>query len=159
MATTRGFLGRRKERDPRLPPGQYDVGAGWPVLTAEATPRVDAEKWSVTVDGLVDTPKTWSLRELRLLPPSVYAGDVVAVHTGGGSSDPARRLVWLVAARLRYARKWRSHPGLLAASLRAASVVNLGANALRALAGRGVRPLAVLRGELRLIAAAERAAA
>ncbi|NQX15585.1 glycosyltransferase family 2 protein [Rathayibacter sp. VKM Ac-2857] len=90
--------------------------------------------------------------------PSVFAGDVVAVHTGGGSSDPARRLVWLVAARLRYARKWRSHPGLLAASLRAASVVNLGANALRALAGRGVRPLAVFRGELRLIAAAETAA-
>ena len=62
VATTRGFLGRRKERDPRLPPGQYDVGAGWPVLTAEATPRVDADKWSVTVDGLVDTPKTWTLR-------------------------------------------------------------------------------------------------
>ena len=81
VATTRGFLGRRKERDPRLPPGQYDVGAGWPVLTAEATPRVDAEKWSVTVDGLVDTPRTWSLRELRLLPPSVYAGDIHCVTT------------------------------------------------------------------------------
>ncbi|WP_433034823.1 sulfite oxidase-like oxidoreductase [Actinomycetospora sp. CA-053990] len=81
VATTRGFLGRRKERDPRLPPGQYDVGAGWPVLTAEATPRVDADKWSVTVDGLVDTPTTWTLRELRLLPPSVYAGDIHCVTT------------------------------------------------------------------------------
>src|SRR3954452_20957176 len=40
-ATTRGFLGvRRAERGPRLPHGQYDVGAGWPVLTAEATPRI-----------------------------------------------------------------------------------------------------------------------
>jgi DMSO/TMAO reductase YedYZ molybdopterin-dependent catalytic subunit len=81
VATTRGFFGRRTERDPRLPPGQYDVGAGWPVLTAEATPRVDAEKWSVTVDGLVETPTTWSLRELRLLPPSVYAGDIHCVTT------------------------------------------------------------------------------
>jgi len=32
--TTRGFFGRRRERDPRLPPGQYDVGSGWPVLRA-----------------------------------------------------------------------------------------------------------------------------
>ena len=32
---TRGFLGRSKNRDPRLPPGQYDVGSDWPVLTAE----------------------------------------------------------------------------------------------------------------------------
>lgn len=90
--------------------------------------------------------------------PSVFTGGVVAVHAGGGSSDPARRLVWLLTARLRYARKWRASPGALAASLRAASVVNLGANAVRALAGRTVRPLATFRGELRLIAAAETAA-
>ena len=33
MATvTRGFLGRRREHDPRLPPGQYDTGNEWPVL-------------------------------------------------------------------------------------------------------------------------------
>ena len=32
---TRGFLGRRRTAsDPRLPPGQYDVGGDWPVLTA-----------------------------------------------------------------------------------------------------------------------------
>ena len=46
---TRGFLGRRRERDPRLPPGQHDVGRDWPVLTAEPTPRVSPETWSVTV--------------------------------------------------------------------------------------------------------------
>src|SRR4051812_35671466 len=29
---TRGFLGRRRTAsDPRLPPGQYDVGGDWPV--------------------------------------------------------------------------------------------------------------------------------
>ena len=81
MATTRGFLGRRRERDPRLPPGQYDVGSGWPVLTAEATPRVDADRWSMTVDGLVDTPTTWTLRELQQLPGSTYAGDIHCVTT------------------------------------------------------------------------------
>ena len=36
---TRGFFGRaHAARDPRLPPGQYDVGKDWPVLTAEVTP-------------------------------------------------------------------------------------------------------------------------
>jgi DMSO/TMAO reductase YedYZ molybdopterin-dependent catalytic subunit len=78
---TRGFLGRRRERDPRLPPGQYDVGSGWPVLTAEATPRVDPERWSMTVDGLVDSPTTWTLRELQQLPESTYAGDIHCVTT------------------------------------------------------------------------------
>ncbi len=39
---TRGFLGRaRPPRDERLPPGQYNVGKDWPVLTAEVTPRLD----------------------------------------------------------------------------------------------------------------------
>ncbi|KQQ05645.1 MULTISPECIES: glycosyltransferase family 2 protein [unclassified Rathayibacter] len=90
--------------------------------------------------------------------PSVFAGDVVAVHRGGVSSDPARRLVWLLTSRLRYARKWRSSPAALAGALRAASVVNLAANALRALAGRRVRPVMTFRRELRLIDAAVTAA-
>ena len=37
---TKGFLRRdRAAKDPRLPPGQYDTGADWPVLSAEPTPR------------------------------------------------------------------------------------------------------------------------
>ena len=44
---TRGFLGRgRAGHDPRLPPGQYDTGRQWPVLTAE----VDAEARHRDVD-------------------------------------------------------------------------------------------------------------
>jgi DMSO/TMAO reductase YedYZ molybdopterin-dependent catalytic subunit len=88
MAVTRGFTGRRRqaERDPRLPPGQYDVGASWPVLTAESTPRVDPERWSLTVDGLVANPTSWSLRELKALAsdPSgrdTYRGDIHCVTT------------------------------------------------------------------------------
>jgi hypothetical protein len=35
---TRGFTGRgRANRDDRLPPGKYDTGAQWPVLSAEVT--------------------------------------------------------------------------------------------------------------------------
>jgi DMSO/TMAO reductase YedYZ molybdopterin-dependent catalytic subunit len=79
---TRGFSGRgRAERDPRLPPGQYDTGDRWPVLTAEVTPRLDTATWSFTVDGLVAKPTTWSWDEIRALPPSTYSGDIHCVTT------------------------------------------------------------------------------
>ena len=40
MPVTRGFFRKRPESPAgRLPPGQYDTGGSWPVLTAEATPR------------------------------------------------------------------------------------------------------------------------
>jgi DMSO/TMAO reductase YedYZ molybdopterin-dependent catalytic subunit len=86
MAITRGFLGRRRqsERDPRLPPGQYDVGRSWPVLTAEATARIDAERWSLSIDGLVANPTSWSLRELKALAGTeedTYRGDIHCVTT------------------------------------------------------------------------------
>ena len=86
MAITRGFLGRRRqsERDPRLPPGQYDVGKSWPVLTAEPTAKIDPERWSLSVDGLVANPTTWSLRELKALAGTdedTYRGDIHCVTT------------------------------------------------------------------------------
>ena len=86
MAITRGFLGRRRqsERDPRLPPGQYDVGKSWPVLTAEPTPKVDAERWSLTVDGLVANTTSWSLADLKKLAgegKDTYRGDIHCVTT------------------------------------------------------------------------------
>ena len=43
----------------RLPPGQYDAGSDWPVLTAEATPRVSTDEWSFGIEGLVEMPMTW----------------------------------------------------------------------------------------------------
>jgi DMSO/TMAO reductase YedYZ molybdopterin-dependent catalytic subunit len=79
-----GFFGRRDratERDPRLPPGQYDTGSGFPVLTAEVRPKVDARKWTFTVDGLVQTSKTWTWDDVHQLPRSVYEGDIHCVTT------------------------------------------------------------------------------
>ena len=78
MTLTRGFL-RRRADDPakRLPPGQYDVGGTWPVLTAEATPRTDTGHWLLTVNGLVERPAAWSWDEVQQLPQSTYTG---AVH-------------------------------------------------------------------------------
>jgi DMSO/TMAO reductase YedYZ molybdopterin-dependent catalytic subunit len=79
---TRSFTGRsRAPRDPRLPPGQYDVGGEFPVLTAEVTPRLVPERWSITVDGLVEKPTTWTWDEAHRLPASEYRGDIHCVTT------------------------------------------------------------------------------
>lgn len=79
---TRGFTGKRRgQQGDRLPPGQYDTGDGWPVLTAEATPTVTTDRFELTVDGLVERPTTWSWDELQALPVSTYAGDIHCVTT------------------------------------------------------------------------------
>jgi DMSO/TMAO reductase YedYZ molybdopterin-dependent catalytic subunit len=80
--STRGFIGRRRgERDPRLPPGQYDAGRDWPVLNAEATPKLDTATWTFRVEGLVTRPVTWTWDEIRALPRSRYAGAIHCVTT------------------------------------------------------------------------------
>ena len=82
MGITRGFMGRRRNRDdPRLPPGQYDTGKSWPTLTAEATPKLDLATWTFTIDGLVERPTTWTWDEIHALPPSTYQGDIHCVTT------------------------------------------------------------------------------
>ena len=79
---TRGFLGRhRAARDPRLPPGQYNAGEDWPTLTAEVTPHLIPENWTMTVDGLVDNSHTWTWQDMHELPQSDYHGDIHCVTT------------------------------------------------------------------------------
>jgi DMSO/TMAO reductase YedYZ molybdopterin-dependent catalytic subunit len=79
---TRGFTGRGKdERDPRLPPGQYDARDDWPVLNAEATPSIDTASWTFRVEGEVEEPTVWTWDEIQALAPSSYAGDIHCVTT------------------------------------------------------------------------------
>lgn len=78
---TRGFTGRRRTDDGRLPPGQYDAGRDWPVLNAEVTPKLDPGEWTFTVEGLVDRPTTWTWDEVHALAPSTYEGDIHCVTT------------------------------------------------------------------------------
>src|SRR5882672_6804738 len=78
---TRGFTGRARTADPRLPPGQYDTGRTWPVLTAEATPKLDTASWTFTIDGLVEHPTTWSWDEIHALPQDTYDGAIHCVTT------------------------------------------------------------------------------
>ena len=79
------FMGRRDRReqrgDPRLPPGQYDTGGSFPVLTAEVTPQVDREAWTFRLDGLVASPRTRTWAQVHELPPSTYEGDIHCVTT------------------------------------------------------------------------------
>jgi DMSO/TMAO reductase YedYZ molybdopterin-dependent catalytic subunit len=75
------IFGRTSERDPRLPPGQYDTGSSFPVLTAEVSPRLEAKDWTFRIDGLVREPVTWTWDDVHALPPSEYAGDIHCVTT------------------------------------------------------------------------------
>jgi DMSO/TMAO reductase YedYZ molybdopterin-dependent catalytic subunit len=82
MAFTRGFRGRGQAlRDPRLPPGQYDAGSTWPVLTAEPTPKLATDTWTFRVDGLVEKPTTWTWEQIHALPSATYEGDIHCVTT------------------------------------------------------------------------------
>jgi DMSO/TMAO reductase YedYZ molybdopterin-dependent catalytic subunit len=51
------------------------------VLTAEPTPRVTPETWTLTVDGLVERPTTWNWDEAHALPGSEYRGAIHCVTT------------------------------------------------------------------------------
>jgi DMSO/TMAO reductase YedYZ molybdopterin-dependent catalytic subunit len=77
---SRGFRGRpRQEVAPaRVPPGQYVVG-DFPVLSAGPTPHIALEDWSLTIDGAVDTVRTWSWEEFLEVPSETITVDVHCV--------------------------------------------------------------------------------
>ena len=79
---SRGFLGRRRSgqgRGNRLPPGQYDVGDAFPVLSAGPTPRRDLGTWDFRVLGQVEQPARWSWQEFQELPREEVTVDVHCV--------------------------------------------------------------------------------
>ncbi|WP_077800807.1 sulfite oxidase-like oxidoreductase [Streptomyces sp. JHA26] len=79
MNTTRGFTGRARSARPGLPPGQYDAGDDWPVLSAEVTPDLAPDDWSFRIGGLVAGPRTWNREDAGRLPASAYTGDIHCV--------------------------------------------------------------------------------
>ncbi len=79
---TRGFTGRASRvREAWLPPGQYDIGDSWPVLTAEVTPKLATHNWTFTVEGLVEHPQTWTWDGIHALDQTAYAGAIHCVTT------------------------------------------------------------------------------
>src|SRR6266576_5337617 len=75
---SRGFRGRPREESDRLPPGQYLV-RDWPVLSAGPTPHTPLDQWSFSLQGAVDSPKTWTWDEIRALPSETVTRDIHCV--------------------------------------------------------------------------------
>lgn len=74
---TRGFSGRRRERDPRLPPGQTSV-SDWPVLSAGPTPTVAADTWEFVI-GTENGVHRWSRADLEALGADDITVDIHCV--------------------------------------------------------------------------------
>ena len=76
---SRGF-GRREQRgDERLPPGQYDTGDLFPVLSAGPTPHTPLTEWDLTLQGEVDGLRRWTWEEFRELPREAVSVDIHCV--------------------------------------------------------------------------------
>jgi DMSO/TMAO reductase YedYZ molybdopterin-dependent catalytic subunit len=64
---SRGFQGRPRRPDERLPPGQY-LTEDFPVLSAGPTPRVPRDRWEFTIATETGTRYTWTWQQLVALP-------------------------------------------------------------------------------------------
>jgi DMSO/TMAO reductase YedYZ molybdopterin-dependent catalytic subunit len=80
---SRGFRrGRSQERSAdRLPPGQYDVGDGFPVLSAGPTPRTPLARWDFTVHDETGELRRWTWEEFGSLPREAVSVDIHCVTT------------------------------------------------------------------------------
>ncbi len=76
---SRGFGRRQQRRDERLPPGQYDAGDLFPVLSAGPTPRTPLDEWDLTLQGEVDGLRRWTWDEFRELPREAVSVDIHCV--------------------------------------------------------------------------------
>ncbi len=64
---SRGFGERRRESDPRLPPGQY-LTTDFPVLSAGPTPRIDTGEWTFSIATEKGVVSNWTWDEIHALP-------------------------------------------------------------------------------------------
>jgi DMSO/TMAO reductase YedYZ molybdopterin-dependent catalytic subunit len=79
---SRGFRrGRRDRSDGRLPPGQYDVGDDFPVLSAGPTPHTPLSRWDLTIDDETGQLVRWTWEEFRALPREPITVDIHCVTT------------------------------------------------------------------------------
>jgi DMSO/TMAO reductase YedYZ molybdopterin-dependent catalytic subunit len=79
---SRGFRrGRGGRPDGRLPPGQYDVGDDFPVLSAGPTPRTSPASWDLSIDDASGGLARWTWDEFRALPHEPITVDIHCVTT------------------------------------------------------------------------------
>jgi DMSO/TMAO reductase YedYZ molybdopterin-dependent catalytic subunit len=75
-----GFRARAERAEGRLPPGQK-LTEGFPVLDLGIQPEVPPEKWSLTLDGLVEHPAALSWADFNALPQVDDVSDFHCVTT------------------------------------------------------------------------------
>ena len=75
---SRGFVGRRRESVPGLPPGQY-LTHDFPVLSAGPTPRIPLDRWRFTVTTETGERTSWNWTEFQALPAEDVTVDIHCV--------------------------------------------------------------------------------
>ena len=77
---SRAFSGRRRQTDApdRVPPGQHVV-RDFPVLSAGPTPHTPLDRWTLTIEGLVRRPATWTWDDFLQLPAQPFVVDIHCV--------------------------------------------------------------------------------
>jgi DMSO/TMAO reductase YedYZ molybdopterin-dependent catalytic subunit len=75
---SRGFGARRRESDPRLPPGQY-LTEDFPVLSAGPTPVIEPGEWRFTIRSETGVDASWTWDEFLALPQEEVATDIHCV--------------------------------------------------------------------------------
>lgn len=68
----------RRDRGPRLPPGQERV-TDWPVLDLGHQPLIRPEDWTLDIKGAVARPMTLSWRDMMALPQAEVRADIHCV--------------------------------------------------------------------------------
>jgi DMSO/TMAO reductase YedYZ molybdopterin-dependent catalytic subunit len=75
---SRGFTGRRRSPDQKLPPGQY-LERGFPVLATGPTQFVRTDKWSFTITTENADTHHWNWQQFLALPAEEITTDIHCV--------------------------------------------------------------------------------
>ncbi|WP_440711308.1 molybdopterin-dependent oxidoreductase [Herbiconiux sp. YIM B11900] len=75
---TPGFVGKRRDDDPRLPPGQYET-KDFPVLSVGPTPNIHPGEWKFSITTELGQTRTWTWDEFRALPVEDVHTDIHCV--------------------------------------------------------------------------------
>jgi DMSO/TMAO reductase YedYZ molybdopterin-dependent catalytic subunit len=75
---SRGFSGRRRAGDRKLPPGQY-LTTDFPVLSAGPTPHVPLDQWEFTISEGTNILRRWNWKAFRELPTETFTVDLHCV--------------------------------------------------------------------------------
>ena len=76
--TTRGFSGRGRTTNEKLPPGQY-LTSDFPVLSAGPTPHVPLDQWEFTINEGNELLRRWDWRSFREQPAETVTVDLHCV--------------------------------------------------------------------------------